>query len=189
MSGGFSLHATDPEAGKKQGNRTGTELSMHVEVTIDDIDQFIDKSDHTGYLAGTIDFPPLGMGMKAEDGVFNLFSPADTPNTKYMIYELSFEHLNQRYYLAGKKIIHDDPMFDLWDDTTTLHTRLYKGRDKSGEVIGSGILTLGVRDLLKLISSMAVVNPLLETDRLATLSKFGRFFIGELWDTYVMRIK
>ena len=189
MSGGFSLDTADPESGKKQGNRAGNELTIHVEVTIDDIDQFVEQPRHAGYLAGTIDFPPLGMGMKADHGIFNLFSPTDGPRTKHMIYELGFEHLNQHYYLAGKKIIRDDPMFDLWDDTTTLHTLLYQGRDASGEVIGAGILTLGVKDLLKLISSMEILDPLLETDKLATLSKFGRFFIGELWDTYVMQIK
>jgi len=86
-------------------------------------------------------------------------------------------------------VIRDDPMFDLWDDTTTLYTLLYQGRDKTGEIIGAGILTLGVKELLKLISSMEVTNPKLETDKLTTISKFGRFFIGELWDTYVMRIK
>ncbi|MCB1949172.1 patatin-like phospholipase family protein [Nitrosomonas sp.] len=189
MSGGFSLDTDDAEAGKKQGNRAGNELTMRVEVTIDDIDQFIENSDHAGHLAGKIDFPPLGMGMTADRGVFNLFSPADEPETKYMIYELSFVHLGQQYYLAGKKIIRDDPMFDLWDDTTTLYTRLYRGLDTSGEVIGAGILTLGVKELLQLISSMEVINPLLGTDKLSTLSKFGRFFVGELWDTYVMQLK
>ncbi len=108
MSGGFSLDTNDPAAGKKQGNRAGTELTIRVEVV---------------------------------------------------------------------------------DDTTTLYTRLYKGRNASGEIIGAGILTLGVKELLKLISSMEVINPQLETDKLTTLSKFGRFFIGELWDTYVMRLR
>jgi len=189
MSGGFALDVNDPETGKKQGNRSGTELAIRVEVNIDDIDQFIAEPDHSGHLAGSIDFAPLGMNMKAYKGVFNLFSPADEPDTKYMIYELGFEHLNQHYYLAGKKIIRDDPTIDLWDDTTTLYTRLYKGHDTSGEIVGAGILTLGVKELLKLIASMEVTNPLLNTDKLSTLSKFGRFFIGELWDTYVMHIK
>lgn len=189
MSGGFSLDTHDPETGEKQGNRAGTELAMRVEVSIDDIDRFIEQSDHAGHLSGTVDFPPLGMAIKTQRGVFNLFSPTDAPDTKHMIYELGFVHQGQQYYLAGKKVIRDDPLFDLWDDTTTLYTQLYKGRDKTGEIIGAGILTLGVKELLKLISSMEVTNPLLETDKLATISKFGRFFIGELWDTYVMRVK
>ncbi len=189
MSGGFSLNTDDPETGKKQGNRAGTELAIRVEASIDDIDRFIEEPNHPGHLAGSIDFAPLGMNMKADKGVFNLFSPAEESDTKYMIYELAFEHLSQQYYLAGKKIIRDDLMMDLWDDTTTLYTLLYKGRDTSGEVVGAGVLTLGVKELLELISSMEVTHLLLNTDKLSTLSKFGRFFIGELWDTYVMHIK
>ncbi len=189
MSGGFALGTNDPETGKKAGNRAATELTIRVDVNIDDIDQFIEQVDHPGQLTGYVDFAPLGMNMRAQQGVFNLFSPTDNPEMKYMIYELAFEHQNQSYYLAGRKEVRDDPLFDLWDDTTTLYTRLYQGRDKTGEVIGAGILTLGVKDLLKLISSMTVVNPQLKTDKLTTLSKFGRFFIGELWDTYVMQIK
>lgn len=38
-------------------------------------------------------------------GGFDLFSPADEPATKYMIYELAFEHLNHRYHLTGKKLL------------------------------------------------------------------------------------
>lgn len=189
MSGGFSLDANDPATGKKQGNRAGTELTIRVEVVIDDIDQFVEQPEHPGHLTGSIDFAPLGIDMAADYGVFNLFAPAEAPDMKYMIYELGFEHRNQRYYLAGRKEVRDDPMFDLWDDTTTLYTRLYKGRNASGEIIGAGILTLGVKELLSLISSMDIINPQLETDKLTTLSKFGRFFIGELWDTYVMRLK
>jgi hypothetical protein len=36
-------------------------------------------------------------------GVFNLFSPADEPDIKYMIYELAFEHEGQAYYLTGRR--------------------------------------------------------------------------------------
>ncbi len=188
MAGGFWLNTTDPKEGRKTGNRAGTELAMHAEVNIDDIDKFIDQPDHPGHLIGSIDFQPLGFGIKAYNGVFNLFNPTDNPDMKLMIYELAFVHNNEDYYLAGKKEVHDGPFFDLWDDTTTLYTQLYKGKDKSGEVIGAGILTLGVKDLIKLVSTIEVTNKQLETDTVATVSKFGKFFIGELWDTYVMHI-
>ncbi len=189
MAGGFSLNKTSPKEGKKSGNLAGTELAMHAEVNIDDIDKFIEQPDHLGHLTGSIDFPPFGFGIKAHHGVFNLFNPTNNPDMKLMIYELGFIHQGENYYLAGKKEVHDDPFFDLWDDTTTLFTQLHKGKDKSGEVIGAGILTLGVKDLIKLVSTIEVTNKQLKTDTVATISKFGKFFVGELWDTYVMHIK
>jgi hypothetical protein len=185
MAGGFSLDATEPKDGQTKGNRAGTELAMHAKVRIDDIDKFIEQPDHPESLVGSIDFLPLGMGIKAHTGVFNLFSPTDDPKLKLMVYELGFEHNGKQYYLAGKKEVRDDPGFDLWSDTTTLYTQLHQGTDKNGAVVGAGILTLGVGDLIKLVSTMVVTNAGSGADKLNTIAKFGRFFMGELWDSYV----
>lgn len=188
MKGGFAFAATEFETGKKQGNALGNELAIHVTVDIDDIDRFIDDPNHLGGLSGTVDFYPLGMGIKAQSGVFNLFSPADKPEHKQMVYELSFIHQGKDYYLAGYKDVHDDPGFDLWSDTTTLFTRIYEGNDKKGSILGAGILTLGVSDLLSLLASMKVTHADSGLDKMSVIYKFGKFFMGELWDTYAGRV-
>lgn len=184
MSGGFSLAATDTAIGRDQGKFAGTELSMHAKVVIDDIDRFIAEAEHPGQLTGTIDFSPLGEGLVANTGVFNLFNPTNDPKLKLMVYELGFEHQGVAYYLAGKKEVRNDHMFDLWSDTTTLYTQLHKGTDKSGAVVGAGILTLDVVDLMRLVSTITVINADSSTDKLKTIGKFGQFFLGQLWDTY-----
>lgn len=184
MSGGFALGTSDYKEGCDKGQWAGHVLAMHAQVDIDDIDQFVETGAHPGRLSGSIDFEPLGKGIPAHSGVFNLFFPADKPGLKLMVYELAFTHDGQDYYLAGKKEVEDDTGFDLWSDTTTLYTQLHKGSDKSGEVVGAGILTLGVIDLIKLVSTMRVLNAKNTSEKLATIGKFGRFFMGELWDTY-----
>lgn len=184
MAGGFSLGLKVPAEGFHQGNRLDTQLAIHVTVTIDDLDRFINEPEHPGRLSGTIDFAPLAIGIEATTGVFNLFCPADDPKLKLMVYELGFEHQGEAYYLAGKKEVRDDPGFDLWADTTTLYTQLHKGADKSGDVVGAGILTLGVADLIKLVSTMTVINAYSTVDKLETIGRFGGFFLGELWATY-----
>jgi hypothetical protein len=188
MSGGFSLGLKVPSEGFHQGNRLDTTLAIHVTVTIDDIDQFINEAEHPGQLSGTIDFAPMAMAIEANSGVFNLFSPTDDPKLKLMVYELGFEHEGEAYYLAGKKEVRDDPGFDLLSDTTTLFTQLHKGTDKSGDVVGAGILTLGITDLIKLASTMTVTNSTSVSDKIATIGKFGSFFLGELWDTYGVHV-
>lgn len=188
MAGGFSLGVQVPSEGLHQGNRLDTSLAIHVTVAIDDIEQFINEPEHPGHLSGTIDFAPMGMGIEAKQGVFNLFNPTDDPKLKLMVYELSFEHEGQAYYLAGKKEVRDDPGFDLWSDTTTLFTQLHKGTDKSCAVVGAGILTLGITDLIKLVSTMSVTNTDSAVDKLKTISQFGTFFLGELWDTYGIHV-
>lgn len=185
MSGPFALSTTDPEVGASAGKDNTTELAIHVRIEIADIDRFTADPEHAGRLTGHIDFTPFGQHLPAKEGVFNLFSPADQADTKLMVYELPFQHEGQSYYLAGKKEVHDDPGFDLWKDTTTLFTRLHRGGDKTGPVIGAGLLSLGVADLVKLVASMQATNASSVIEKTQTLAKFGRLFMGELWDTYV----
>jgi cholesterol oxidase len=155
---------------------------MHATVTIDDLDRFVADSTHLGRLSGRISYPLFGDDIVADTGVFNLFSPASEPGLKYMVYELGFTLDGQPHYLAGKKRVRDEPGFDLWKDTTTLFTRLHQGPDASGTVIGAGILTLGAADLASLVSTMRVLGELHEAP--GALAQFGRFFLGELWDSY-----
>lgn len=184
MEGGFALGAAEPEAGAKTGGLSGTKLAMHATVTIPDLDAFVADPKHLGRLKGSVDFAPLGTGIPAKAGAFNLFSPSGTPGLRYMVYELEFEHEGQPRYLSGKKHVHDDMGADLWSDTTTLFTRLHDGLDANAPVIGAGVLRLDMGDFLKLMSTIRVTGTRSAGERAAAVAKFGRFFMGELWDIY-----
>jgi hypothetical protein len=185
MSGGFALGETDPQAGKSRGQLDGSELAMHATVTIEDLDAFIADPKHLGGLAGTLDFTPFGSGIPAPTGVFNLFSPTADATLKLMVYELAFEHDGKGYYMAGRKEVRDAAPMQLWKATTTLYTQLHEGTDKEGPVVGAGVISLGVKELMALVSTMRVTNAPSHTQEAATIMKFGQFFMGDLWDTYV----
>lgn len=189
MSGGFALGETDPVAGKKKGRKEGTELTLHGSILIDDVDRFIAEAEHPGKLSGSIDFTPFGDGLASTSGVFNLFRPTDDPKLKLMVYEMGFTHEGKAYYFAGQKNVRDDPGFDLWKDTTTLYSTLHEGTDKSGPTIGAGVLTLGVKQLIQLLGTVAAPGADHFAEKSAAIAKFGRFFLGELWDTYVRHAK
>ncbi len=184
MAGGLALGETNPRVGDQKGKAAGTVLTMHATITIQDLDRFISDPMHLGQINGTIDFPPFGDNIPAKAGVFNLFSPTDQPKLKLMVYEMAFEHQGQDYYLAGKKEVRDDPGFDLWKDTTTLFTQLYKGPDQSSPVAGAGVLTLGAPELMKMVSTMHAINAASAAESTKALARFGKFFLGELWNTY-----
>ena len=186
MAGGFALGETDPDAGAKAGHATGNVFTMHGTINIDDLNRFMSDPDHAGSITGTIDFEPLGLNLPSTKGVFNLFSPTSDPTMKYMVYELGFNASDGRpYYMAGKKEVKDAPMTDMWKATTTLYTVLYQGNDKTGPIAGAGILTLGVTDLLAMIPTMHATNTTSPAQAAETLARFGKFFLGELWETYV----
>jgi len=173
-----------PKPVKKKGKSGGHSLSMHATINIRDLKKFISDPNHNGEITGNIDFTPFGENIPAKSGVFNLFSPADDPKLKLMVYELAFEHEGEDYYLAGKKEVKDDPGFDLWSDTTTLFTKLHKGTDTTGPVVGAGVLSLGVTQLAKLVTTLTVTNASSAKETAEALMDFGKFFMGDLWDTY-----
>ncbi len=203
MAGPFALGVTDPEGGRKKGLAEGTTLALHGNVRIDAFDRFVNEPNHAGSLTGTVDFEvaPFAKGMTASKGVFNLFkpggmtavkskglfslfrsAPGNTGDLKHFIYEVAFEHGGKPYYLAGRKDVREGG--ELWGDTTTLYTRLHEGSDASGPVIGAGVLTFGVNELVDLLSTVEVHNASSEPERLAVIIRFGRLFLGELWDSY-----
>jgi cholesterol oxidase len=184
MEGTFALGETDPHDGAEKGKAAGTTLSIACTVTISDVDRFIADPNHNGEIIGKVSFTPFGESIPADSGVFNLFSPTDDPTLKLMIYELAFSFDAQDYYLAGRKEVRNDPVYDLWRDTTTLYTTLHRGTGVAGPVVGAGILTIDLERFTKLISSIEVTNALSVADKARTLLNFGHFFLGELWDTY-----
>jgi cholesterol oxidase len=188
MSGGFALGAADPEDGQRRGQSEGSEMTLHAAIDIQDLDRFISDPGHLGGLTGSLDFTPFGDGLQSTTGVFNLFSPTNDPKLKLMIYEMGFQHGGKSYYLAGQKNVRQDPITDLWKATTTLYSHLYEGTDKSGPVVGAGILTLGVKQLIQLLSTMRAPGAADFTEKSEAMAKFGRFFLGELWDTYVRHL-
>jgi hypothetical protein len=175
MSGPVALGASDPAAGA--ADAAAAELAIHCQIAIDDIDRFIADPDHTGSITGSVDYPPFAEGIPVTSGTFNLFSPGG-PNEKIMGYRLAFEHDGTAYFLAGRKHVHDDPGFDIWKDTTTLYTVLHEGADEQGPIAGAGVLSLGVEALAKMMSTMR------STEGVEPLVKFGKLFLGSLWETY-----
>ena len=186
MKGGFALGQTDPSLGAAAGDREHVELSMHATITVRDVDRFIGDPDHVGCLAAIIEFGPWGGSVASTEGVFKLFSRSpDDPAMKLMVYEVPLEHQGQSYYLAGRKEVRDDAGLDMWKDTTTLFTRLHSGTDKTGPVVGAGILTIGAVEFSKVLADIRVIDTDDAAKKAETLAKFGRFFAGELWSLYL----
>lgn len=185
MTGGFALGETDPSAGEKRGKKEGTIFTMHATIEIPDLRGFIADPKHGGRISGQVSFAPLGENIPAETGVFRLFAPTEDPRMKYMVYELGFKQGGNSYYMAGRKEVRDDPGLDLWKDTTTLFTKLHEGGDTTGSVIGAGILSLGLEDLARLVSTMRATGADSIEESSKAVLEFGRFFMGKLWDSYI----
>lgn len=182
--GGIALGETDPKA--DQG--ASTELKLHATVRIHDVERFISDPDHTGELFAHIDYPPIGTNISGWKGTFNLFEPAGDAATKRIVYEIAFDHAGESYYLAGVKEIRDNFGGDLWRDATRIRTRIHRGTDATGPVVATGVLTLGLQDVIHLVKSFHAIDTATFAEKKEAVLTFGRFFLGGLWDTYVKHL-
>jgi cholesterol oxidase len=157
---------------------------LHAAIRIPDVARFEADPMHAGFIEGEVIFAPLGGSFPASGGRFNLFSPTDESRLKRMIYEVAFEADGEPYYLAGHKDVKDDPGFDAWSDTTTLYTRLHRGADANGAVVGAGVLRLGIDDLARLVSTLRATGADTPREKSAAIMAFGKFFLGSLWERY-----
>lgn len=183
MSGGLSLGTTDPRRGAALGRRTP--FTFHATILVDDLDAFLEDPEHTARLLARASYAPFGKELLVERGCFNLFRPADAPGTRLMTYGLPFVSGARAYYLSGIKVVHDDQGWDLWRDTTRLSCRLHEGEDERGPVVGAGVLSLGLRDVLALMATLGSCLP--EPEGLKARLRFGEFFLGSLWRLYAPR--
>lgn len=189
MEGGFALGATDPVGGAKLGKTAGTSFTLKNHIDVVDVDQFLADPDHSAVLNATIDFKPLGRNIKCSTGIFQLFRQSDDPTVKLMIYACRFEAQGTRYFLEGKKFIHDRvPLHILLDQTTTLYTILYRGDDATAPIAGAGVLTIGVLGVIEMVASMRTAGASSPEQSARAIADFGFFFLGQLWESYVAHV-
>lgn len=182
MAGRFSLDVTDSGQCACSAGR----LVMHATIHIDDVAAFVADPRHQARLTGHLDIETWGR-IPAHYGVFGLFTPSGDPALTYMVYELGFRYDGNNYYLAGKKQVHLGGPWRLWRETTTLYTLLHKGADATGDVVGAGVLRLGVLDLLQLLSTVHAIHASTPRAAISAVWKFFCFFMSELVRTYLRR--
>jgi hypothetical protein len=199
MSGWFSMGETDPARGAQIGRSQRSKLILEVRVLIDSLDRFLCDQDHAGLVQGKIILPKaFDRPIDSRPGVVKFFAPFENTQRKSILYELTFTDGKQTYHLVGEKLVEDDPGFDIWEDTTTLHTRVYEGSDTKGKVVGAGILkiTFG-RFLLELGKVFKLTMPFdfrpfnvaCFREWFQAIAIYFFFFAAELWDVYVRRCK
>ena len=188
MRGFFSTQNSDDfEQAAERGEREGSGLEFTVTVASDDLDEMLEKPEHRARIVGTVTAPSLSPEpFTVTDSEFDLLvQDPDRPDTRRMLYRMRLTSAEgERYYLDGFKLIHDDPGFDVWSDTTTLYITIRSGEAADASVVGKGVLKIGANDFRRQMTTLRVTNAGSVGQRAQAVARFGRFFAGELWDTY-----
>ncbi|MBW4620924.1 MAG: patatin-like phospholipase family protein [Cyanosarcina radialis HA8281-LM2] len=192
MKGYITLGESDYRAGFKSEDN-GSYLMVELTIKMDDVEKFITEPQHDASVEGEINCEILGGKLPIEKGRFNLFIDEGDPTHKKMLYRLYFKDIaGHPLTLDGFKDVKDDPGFDLWSDTSTLYTRIYRGQIEPGgeqfaEIVAAGIIQIHLVDFLKQLTTFRAEGPT-AASRVSALTRFGIFFLGKLWDVYANQV-
>jgi cholesterol oxidase len=183
--------ATDFEEGLRLGEQAGTELHFLITLRSADLDAMLDDDpDHGATIVGTVTCRSLSaQPLTITNGTFTWFGrnqldPASKAD-KEMRYAMTLHsEEGKTFRLEGLKVIHDDPGFDLWSDTTRLFVTVKDGESADSPVLGKGILHMTPDSLVRSLTTFRVSGPHGPTARLAALSRFGWFFSGNLFTLF-----
>ncbi len=175
-------------AAEQAGEVAGNTAEFTLTIELPSLDVFLANRAHAGIAHGTVHaagFTAPG-GAKVENGVFNLFVDGDSFYQRRMLYLLPFVGEDGRpYLLDGFKDVRDHGEFDVWGSTTTLYTRVREGHDELGPVVAEGVLRIHVPDFVRQLTTITVTGARSAGERLEAQSRFGRMFVGTLWDVFV----
>jgi predicted patatin/cPLA2 family phospholipase len=193
MKGFAGIGADDPAKGDEAGRVGDTALSLHLTISIDDVDRFVTDPGHPAALTGHVQYDALGGRLPVDSGTFNLLVDDGDPAVKEMRYRLvCHDATGATYTVVGTKRVRDQPGIDVWADTATLYLQIRRGIGSSdrpgdgGEVVAAGIVSIHLLDFLQQLATFRAGGPM--AARPAALARFGTLFLGKLWDVYANRI-
>jgi len=188
MKGFFSVQVKDDfQKGFDQGQKDGSPFEFTLTIISDDLDQMLTNPAHQARALGSVIAPALSpQPLTVTQSQFNLFvQDPDHINTRQMHYTLKMtSEEGSTYAFYGFKVIQNDGVFNIWNDTTTLYITVWEGLDVSGPVLGKGILKIQPDDLMRQLSTIEVTNAPDDAARLNGMIRFGQFFASTLFDVY-----
>jgi|HubBroStandDraft_6_1064221.scaffolds.fasta_scaffold231866_1 predicted acylesterase/phospholipase RssA len=186
LTGFVGFGATEFAAGLEQGRGDRTSLALHLDVFIEDLDEFLDLPEHRARLQGFVECDRLGGKRPIQFGKLQFLVDSGDPTRKQINYEISF--LDERgvaVQLTASKNLTDQSKSGAWQEVSTALTKL--SRADGGESIAAGIVRSGMIDDIEQLASIRVDAPTVAA-RAHALTRFGAFYFGRLWDVYARRL-
>lgn len=189
MKGYFSLNETeDYEQAAQLGKEENSPFEFTMTIRSEDVETFVSDKDHESGMTGTMVAPALSkFPLMATNGIFNLFvdDPANTSIKKMRYESILSSKEGKQFFFKGFKEINNNKGVDVWLDTTTLFITLFEGKDDTGNIIGKGKLKIEMVDFVKQLTTMKSINEQKGVSGLKSITSFGQYFAGNVWDTYV----
>jgi hypothetical protein len=160
------------------GGAENTSITIHLDVSIEDLDEFLDLPEHRALLQGTIECDRLGGKLPIDRGSLQVFVDSGDPTQKQTRYEISFRDKSGGAVTltAAKNLVNQS---NAGHELSTATVTLSGG--------GAGIVRSSLLDDIEQMASVRVDAPS-ATARAHALARFGAFYFGRLWDVYARHL-
>ena len=146
------------EIAYKYGKAKDQPLRADFHIVAHSLKDLTENESHEANLSGTLLCPFISDEKLViqEGGRFNLLiADKGEVETWKMIYSCVVSDGKQDYYFHGDKTLARRHGSNWWSDLTTLSVDIYEGRDPTSKPVAMGVITLGVQDLLRQLSTVS----------------------------------
>jgi hypothetical protein len=177
---GGHLAACEQEPAEREDYRSGQRAGepCHFEATMlmEDIGAYVRDPEHRAKMTGTFHWGPVGEA-PMRDGEFQLFVKNPETGIREMRYRFTFDGPDgQPLTFSGVKWMKPKARINTWPGSTTLYSKIERA---DGTTAWCGILTIGVKETLKLFRSVRPVGASDRSEGRRAVRAFNRFFARE----------
>jgi predicted acylesterase/phospholipase RssA len=194
MQGTVAFGVDDPTRAAHAPAGRKADLAVDLTVGIGDVNRFLTEPDHVASLTGWVESDALGGKLPIEDGSFNLFVEGPSTGLRKMLYRAFFrDGSGHTLTLTGEKLVPPElPGRHPWRDTTTLFTRVLRGRveadgEADAEVVAAGVIRLTLLDFARQLLTFRAARsgPGGAKAGVGLVTRFFAFFVGSLARVYL----
>jgi hypothetical protein len=157
---------------KAAGGRAHFDATMLME----DIAAYVRDPQHRAKMSGSFHWEPVG-DVEMRDGEFHLYVKNPETGIREMRYRFEFDGPGgEPLTFVGVKWMRPKARVNTWSPSTTLYSRIERG---DGSVAWCGILTIGIKETLKLFRSVRPVGAADRREGRRAVRAFNAFFVRE----------
>ncbi|WP_298463683.1 GMC family oxidoreductase N-terminal domain-containing protein [uncultured Erythrobacter sp.] len=148
--------------GAAWGQSEDSACSFKLTVTTDNLHRMIEEPEHRSRITGEVLVSAISPDpMPVREGVFRLLvANPDKAESWKMLYDMVLDGPDGPIHFHGFKTLEErgqgSSKSDPWTDLTTLFVTLRHGEDESGELIGRGVLKLGIDEFMRQLTTITV---------------------------------
>ncbi|MEH6660046.1 MAG: GMC oxidoreductase [Parasphingorhabdus sp.] len=144
--------------GAAWGQAEGGACSFRLTVTTDNLHRMIDDPQHRSEITGEVLVSAISPDpLPVREGTFRLLiANPDKAESWKMLYDMILDGPDGPIHFHGFKTLEQRGKSDPWTDLTTLFVTLRRGEDADGELIGRGVLKLGIDEFMRQLNTITV---------------------------------